>query len=48
MRQAFGDDNARLLALEVDLVNEDSVQKAIDSTIAAFGRIDCVVNNAGY
>ncbi|MCE0162515.1 short-chain dehydrogenase/reductase, partial [Klebsiella variicola subsp. variicola] len=29
-------------------MNEDSVQKAIDSTIAAFGRIDCVVNNAGY
>lgn len=48
LRQAFGDDNARLLALEVDLVNEASVQKAIDSTIAAFGRIDCVVNNAGY
>ncbi|HID3487006.1 TPA: SDR family NAD(P)-dependent oxidoreductase, partial [Klebsiella aerogenes] len=29
-------------------MNEASVQKAIDSTIAAFGRIDCVVNNAGY
>ncbi|HCM8002208.1 TPA: SDR family oxidoreductase [Klebsiella aerogenes] len=48
LRQVFGDDNARLLALEVDLVNEVSVQKAINSTIAAFGHIDCVVNNAGY
>lgn len=48
LRQAFGDSNERLLALEVDLVNEASVQAAIDKTIAAFGRIDCVVNNAGY
>lgn len=48
LRQVFGDDNARLLALEVNLVNEVSVQKAINSTIAAFGHIDCVVNNAGY
>lgn len=48
LRQVFGDDNARLLALEVDLVNEVSVQKAINSTLAAFGHIDCVVNNAGY
>lgn len=48
LREAFGDDNEHLLPLEVDLVNEVSVQKAIDSTIAAFGRIDFVVNNAGY
>ncbi|EMP5264647.1 SDR family oxidoreductase [Klebsiella variicola] len=48
LRQVFGDDNARLLPLEVDLVNEVSVQQAINSTIAAFGHIDCVVNNAGY
>lgn len=48
LREAFGDDNEQLLPLEVDLVNEVSVQKAIDSTIAAFGRIDFVVNNAGY
>lgn len=48
LREAFGGDNEQLLPLEVDLVNEVSVQKAIDSTIAAFGRIDFVVNNAGY
>ncbi|WP_413676683.1 SDR family oxidoreductase [Pantoea dispersa] len=48
LREAFGNDNERLLPLEVDLVNEVSVQKAIDSTIDAFGRIDFVVNNAGY
>jgi len=46
--QAFNNDNERLLPLEVDLVNEQSVQAAIDKTIATFGRIDYLVNNAGY
>lgn len=46
--QAFGDKNPKLLVLEVDLVNEVSVQTAIEKTIATFGRIDRVVNNAGY
>jgi len=46
--QALGNDSARLLALEVDLVSEASVQAAIEKTIATFGRIDRVVNNAGY
>lgn len=48
LREAFGNNNERLLALEVDLVSETSVQSAVDKTIATFGRIDCVVNNAGY
>jgi len=48
LRQAFGDDSAQFLALEVDLVSEASVKAAIDKTIATFGRIDRVVNNAGY
>ncbi|WYX09049.1 SDR family oxidoreductase [Achromobacter xylosoxidans] len=48
LRQALGQDNPRLLALEVDLVSEASVQAAIERAIATFGRIDCVVNNAGY
>ena len=48
LRQALGEDRARLLALEVDLGSEASVQAAIEKTIATFGRIDCVVNNAGY
>ncbi len=48
LRQAFGEDSAQFLALEVDLVSEASVKAAIDKTIATFGRIDRVVNNAGY
>lgn len=48
LQQAFGQGNTRLLALEVDLTSEASVQDAIDKTIVRFGRIDRVVNNAGY
>lgn len=45
---AIGQGNTLLLPLAVDLVNEDSVKSAIAQTIATFGRIDVVVNNAGY
>lgn len=45
---ALGEDSAQLLLLEVDLISEVSVQAAIEKTIATFGRIDYVVNNAGY
>ncbi|KIS42096.1 SDR family oxidoreductase [Kosakonia radicincitans] len=38
----------RFLPLEVDLRSEASVQSAIGKTIDRFGRIDVVVNNAGY
>ena len=48
LHKALGEEHPRLLALEVDLVSEASVQAAIDKTIAAVGRIDYVVNNAGY
>ena len=48
LRKALGKDNEHLLTLQVDLVSEISVQAAIEKTVATFGRIDCVVNNAGY
>lgn len=41
----YGD---RFLPLEVSLTSEQSVQDAVNKTIAAFGAIDVVVNNAGY
>ena len=36
------------LPLQVDLVNEPSVSKAITDAMQKFGTIDVVVNNAGY
>lgn len=48
LSQALGENRARFLALEVDLTSEASVQAAIEKTITTFGRIDRVVNNAGY
>lgn len=38
----------RFLPLEVNLADEDQVRRAVDSAIAAFGRIDVVVNNASH
>lgn len=46
--EAFGPAQERLLVLEVDLINEASVRRAVEASVAAFGGIDCVVNNAGY
>lgn len=37
-----------LLPLEVNLTDEQSVKQAIEATIAKFGKLDVVVNNAGY
>src|ERR1700748_875003 len=36
------------LPLKVELGNDDSVAAAIEQTHQVFGRIDVVVNNAGY
>lgn len=41
-------DSERFLALAVDLNNPDCIDESIQQTVAAFGRIDVVVNNAGY
>jgi len=41
-------DKERFLALAVDLNNPDCIDESIQQTLATFGRIDVVVNNAGY
>jgi NAD(P)-dependent dehydrogenase (short-subunit alcohol dehydrogenase family) len=41
-------DTDRFLPLAVDLNNPDCIDESIQQTLAAFGRIDVVVNNAGY
>lgn len=48
LRQAVGTSDARFLPLAVDLKTEARVAEAIKITIDHFGRIDVVVNNAGY
>ncbi|SHL99178.1 SDR family NAD(P)-dependent oxidoreductase [Chitinophaga sp. CF418] len=41
-------DAERFLPLSVDLNNPDCINESVQQTIAAFGRIDVLVNNAGY
>ena len=48
LRKAIREENASFLPLEVDLVNETSVADAVSHTIEKFGKLDVVVNNAGY
>lgn len=36
------------LSLEVDLTDEKSIAKSLEETKKAFGKIDVIVNNAGY
>lgn len=43
-----GNESENFLPLEVNLVNEESVSKAVADTIQKFGKLDVVVNNAGY
>ena len=38
----------RALALLADVTDTPAVFRAVDATIAAFGRVDVLVNNAGY
>jgi len=46
--EAAAGTHPNFLALEVDLTNEQSVATAVNDTITKFGRLDVVVNNAGY
>jgi len=37
-----------VLPITLDVTNADAARKAVEETVRAFGRIDVVVNNAGY
>ncbi|KOS05744.1 short-chain dehydrogenase [Flavobacterium akiainvivens] len=45
LKETYGD---QVLTLEVDVTNPEQVQNAIVHTKEYFGRLDVVVNNAGY
>lgn len=45
---AVNSTNNNFLPLQVDLVNESSVSLALQHTHETFGKIDVVINNAGY
>ncbi|MDR0262437.1 MAG: SDR family oxidoreductase [Sphingobacterium sp.] len=38
----------QFLPLEVDLTSEQSIREAFERTVAQFGKVDVLVNNAGY
>ncbi|WP_198351151.1 SDR family NAD(P)-dependent oxidoreductase [Flavisphingomonas formosensis] len=45
---ALGGSGDRLLAVPLDVTNADQAQEAVKAAVAAFGRIDVLVNNAGF
>lgn len=48
LQQAVGVGNPDFLPLAVNLKDETSVKESVDAAVKTFGRIDVVVNNAGY
>lgn len=48
LNKEVGKQTSDFLPLQVDLVNKQSVAKAVAEIIHTFGTIDVVVNNAGY
>lgn len=48
LEAAVGEAGPNFLPLSVDLTNEGSVQSSFDAVVASFGRVDVIVNNAGF
>lgn len=48
LQKAVNTDSPNFLPLEVDLLDEDSIQRSVATAIAKFGSIYSLVNNAGY
>ncbi|QTE36384.1 oxidoreductase [Mucilaginibacter gossypii] len=48
LTKAVDTQNEQFLPLSVNLTSEDSVQEAVELTVKTFGKIDVIVNNAGY
>lgn len=45
---AFGDVSENFLPLSMNITDNNDVKSAIDKTVDHFGKIDIIVNNAGY
>lgn len=48
LKSAVDSESASFLPLEMDLINEANVSESIKKTADHFGKIDIIVNNAGY
>ncbi len=48
LEAAFGGETAHLLPLALDVTRPEQAQAAVEAAVAHFGRIDVLVNNAGY
>jgi Short-chain alcohol dehydrogenase of unknown specificity len=48
LKNAIDTENDNFLPLSVDIRNEESVSAAIEQVVARFGKVDVIVNNAGY
>ncbi|KAI3318256.1 NAD(P)-binding protein [Xylariaceae sp. AK1471] len=48
LQQLVKSNEAHLLVLGLDLVSPETFQPALDATVEKFGKIDVLINNAGY
>lgn len=46
--ERFSDLSARVLKVALDVTDQAQAQAAVDATLTRFGRLDVLVNNAGY
>lgn len=48
LRAAYKGHGANLLALELDVCQQDQIERGVKQAVEHFGQIDVLVNNAGY
>ncbi|MFY7814376.1 MAG: SDR family NAD(P)-dependent oxidoreductase [Chryseobacterium taeanense] len=48
LTDAFGEKSDQFLALNMNITDNNDVKTALDKTVEHFGKVDVIVNNAGY